>query len=103
MNTEIIKEYAELKIEEKRVKARLEELAPDVKAEIVAAEVDKLPTSLGTFTIKKVKKWSYSETTKQLEADLKARKAMEEAEGIAEFMVQDQMEFREAKPESSDE
>ena len=97
MKTEILKEYAGLKIEEKRIKARVEELNPIIKKEILDAGLDKLPTNLGNFNIKKVKRWTYSPAIDEAKKRLDDLKAEEEATGTATFVEVEQLEFREIK------
>lgn len=101
LKTEILKEYAELKIEEKRIKARVEELNPIVKKEIIDAGLDKLPTNLGNFNIKKTKRWTYTEAVTLAKQSLDELKVSEEASGIATFVEVDQLEFRENKENES--
>ncbi len=101
MKTEILKRYAELKIQEKAVKREIEQLNPIVKKEILANGLDKLPTNLGNFTIKKIKKWTYSPNlTGKIsfyENKIEEEKKEEQADGTATFVEVDQLEFREAK------
>jgi hypothetical protein len=97
MNTANLNEYAKLKIEEKRIKARIEELGPQIRQEIVLEGFDKVPTNLGNFNIKSMKKWTYSEAVKQAEANIKTLKATEEQDGTATYVEVQQLEFREKK------
>lgn len=97
MNKSLYKEYAELKIEEKKIKIRIEELNPQIKKEIIDMGLDKLPTNLGNFNIKKVKRWKYSELIDSLKKQLDESKAQEEANGTATFVEVEQLEFREIK------
>jgi len=100
MKPELFREYAELKIKEKQIKARVEELNPIIKEELVSAGLDKLPTNLGNFNIKKVKRWTYSPALDELIESIKEAKANEEAIGTATFVEVEQLEFRESKNES---
>ncbi len=97
MKAEIFREYAELKIKEKGIKSRLEELNPIIKEELVSSGLDKLPTNLGNFSIKKVKRWEYSSEVKLVEDNLKELKKNEEANGTARYVESQQLEFREIK------
>lgn len=97
MNKEVLKEYAELKVQEKQIKLRIDELNPLIKADLVAQGLDKLPTNLGNFNIKRAKKWTYSEAVKKMEENLKLLKTEEEADGTATFVEVEQLEFRENK------
>lgn len=95
MNT--LREYAELKVQEKAIKARIEELAPVALQEVVATGSDKLETQLGNFTIKRVKRWKYSPAVDEAKLALDTLKGAEEASGTATFVEVEQLEFRTAK------
>lgn len=97
MNKELYREYAELKIQEKQIKSRVEEIGPVIKDEILKMGLDKLPTNLGNFNIKKVKRWTYSPVVDEAKKSLDALKTNEEATGTATFVEVDQLEFRENK------
>ena len=97
MNKDTLKEFANLKIEANKIEERLAELKPIVLAEIVGASLDKVPTSLGTFSIKKKKNWVYSEKVESIIARLKLTKEIEEADGTATFTETPILEFRENK------
>ncbi len=99
MKPELFREYAELKIKEKQIKARVEELNPVIKEELVSAGLDKLPTNLGNFNIKKVKRWTYTSAVESAKRSLDELKAAEEATGTATFVEVEQLEFRESKNE----
>lgn len=99
MKPELLREYAECKIAEKKIKARLEELNPLIKEDIIAAGLDKVPTSMGNFIIKKVKRWTYSPGIADLKEELEKAKSREEADGTATFVDVEQLEFREQKHE----
>lgn len=95
MNKENLKEYAELKIKEKGIKTRIDELNPLIKQEMLDLGLDKVPTSAGNFNIKKIKKWSYSPAVAAAKDSLDATKAAEEADGTATYVEVEQLEFRE--------
>jgi len=97
MKPEILREYAELKIKEKQIKVRIDELNPIIKDEIVNAGLDKLPTNLGNFNIKKIKRWTYSDEVDSAKQNLDELKSKEEADGTATFVEVEQLEFREIK------
>ncbi len=100
MNKENLKEYAELKIQEKRIKSRIEELNPVIKQEMIDLGLDKVPTTAGNFNIKKAKKWTYSPAVAAAKESLDSLKSQEEADGTATFVEVEQLEFRELKNES---
>lgn len=94
-----LKEYAELKIEEKKIKVRIEELNPIIKEGILSEKLDKVPTNFGNFIIKKIKRWTYSPSVAQAKENLDLLKSEEEADGTATFVEVESLEFREAKNE----
>lgn len=100
MNKENLKEYAELKIQEKRIKGRIEELNPLIKQEMIDLGLDKVPTTAGNFNIKKGKKWTYSSAVTRVKEMLDSLQDREEANGTATFVEVEQLEFRELKNES---
>lgn len=97
MKPELYREYAELKIKEKGIKTRIEELNPIIKDELVSAGLDKLPTNLGNFLIKKIKRWTYSRIVEAAKETLELLKSKEEADGTANYVEVEQLEFREIK------
>lgn len=94
-----IKEYAGLKILDKKTKARIAELQPEILRHLVGHELDKLPTNLGTFSVKKASRWQYSPAVDALAEQLEALKEREKADGTATATTSEQLEFREAKSE----
>lgn len=80
-NKEKVALYEELKIQEREIKTKLDELKPDVLALI--PEGKKITTDKGEFYIINRKKYTYSAGTQQKEKDLKAVKKDEEREGTA--------------------
>lgn len=85
MTKELFQEYALLKLQEKGIKARIEELNPKIKSEISLAGADKIDSEWGTFTVMKKKLWVYSDVVKTLEATLEERRIEEQATGSATF------------------
>jgi len=97
MKKELFEEYAKLKIQEKEIKFRIDELNPIIKLDMLDIGVDKVPTNLGNFNMKKVKKWKYSDDVEKAKKYLDELKANEEASGAATFVEVEQLEFRENK------
>lgn len=96
---ENLKLYAELKIQEKAIKAQLEELNPKVKEFITAQGVDKLPTTMGTFSLVPKAVWKFSPKVKELENQVEKQKEKEKAEGIATSDARYDLIFKAAKEE----
>lgn len=83
MDKDLFKEYANLKIEEKRIKKQIEKLSPLVKEEMNKAGAQKVPSAFGTFTLKPVSVWKYSEAVDILEQKVDTLKESEKATGVA--------------------
>lgn len=94
-----LKEYASLKIKMGQMTERLDELKPLILADMVEENLDKIPTSMGDFTLTKRKTWSYSDDVKLLDDGLKKAKAIEEADGTATFVETPILVFKENKEE----
>ena len=77
---EKLKRYAELKAEEKIITEGIETLKPFIKEHIEGLGVDKLPTSLGVFTLGSRSTWKYSPAVEELQKE-------EKAKGIAKQVV----------------
>lgn len=80
---ENLKRYAELKVQEKAIKDELAELNPKVKDFISAQGVDKLPTSLGVFSLVAKAVWKFSPAVEKLEKEVDKLKEKEKADGTA--------------------
>lgn len=91
--------YARLKSEEKRLKERIAELQQIVFPIVYSIDgVDsKLETSLGNFSIKVNKTWTYPENVVELEAEYKKAKKDAERTGAATFEQSESLYFRENK------
>lgn len=74
-------EYEELKIQEKEIKARIDELKPTVLE--VVPEGAKINARNGHFELKKRDNWKYSEEINNQESALKEAKAEAVAKGEA--------------------
>ena len=79
--TNVLLEYESLKLQERAIKDRLEELKPEVQPLIPLDK--KVEMKNGEFYITVRKRWTYSSQTIQKEKDLKTVKKDEEREGIA--------------------
>lgn len=67
-----LRKYAELKAVEKSAKDGLDLLKPEIQAHIESLGVDKLPTTLGIFSIEKRGTWKYTEAVEALQEEEKA-------------------------------
>ena len=93
METTQFKEYAELKLEERRIKDRIAELQPDIIASMLSAGKDKQPTSLGTFTLGSRRTWAFSEGVHTLLEQVEALKQEEKANGTATSEEKPELKF----------
>lgn len=98
MTESLFQEYAELKVKEREVEERLNELKPQVIEEMKGAGLDKQPTPLGNFTIQMSKKWKFSAEVNEAESRVKKLKEQEKADGIAECTEVPELKFFHAKP-----
>lgn len=67
-----LKNYAELKIQEKAISEQLEELKPEIKKYMLDEGVDKVPTSMGNFILSERTTWQYSKAVEILQKEEKA-------------------------------
>lgn len=93
---EILKRYAELKIQERALTAELEELNPQIKEHLLSQGIDKLPTSAGTFTLSEMARWKYSSAVEKLQEQ-------EKATGAATKVVSTTLRFTPPKGEKENE
>lgn len=83
--TDDVKEALRL-YEQKKLEVRSIEAELKILQQVILPSLDpkqKLQTSLGVFTVESKSKWTYSDRVSQAEAELKARKKSEEADGTA--------------------
>ncbi len=99
MTTELFQEYAELKVQEKTIKTRLDELKASVIEEMDSEGLDKQPTPAGTFSLIHAKKWDFSESVKETEKGLKKMMEKEKSDGTATFTEALELRFTHNKPE----
>lgn len=93
----IFEEYAILEAEEKAIKAKKEQLRPFILKRMIDDGIDKLETSVGKFSISKLKKWEYPAQVTELEDKYKAAKALSESTGEATYTETDSLRFIIAK------
>lgn len=92
---EKLKKYAQLKSEEKRIEKEIEELKPEIKEYIEAQGVDKIPTTLGTFSLTSKSTWKYSPAVENLQKE-------EKAKGIAKQVVSTSLMFTAPKADKEE-
>ena len=95
-NIKLFSEYARLKNEEAAIKVRVAELNPLLLEKML--EVDgtdtKVETSIGSFTIRKTKSWTYPQAIVNAEDAVKMAKKTAEKEGDATYEEVPGLSFR---------
>jgi hypothetical protein len=86
----VLKRYVELKAEEKRIAAEIDELKPIIIEHMTDEKIDKLPTSLGSFSLSSRGTWKYTAAVTQLQEE-------EKAKGIAKQVFSNSLIFKSAE------
>lgn len=98
MNTDLFQQYAELKVQEKEIKEKIDNLKESVIKEMADAGLDKQPTPLGTFTIQLSKKWEFDDTVRDAENHVLKLKEFAKANGKATYKEVPELKFFHLKP-----
>ena len=102
MNKLIFENLAKLERGKKDIEIEIELARHAVIMEMKKENADTAKvTEVGTFTLTKRKKWSYSDEVKVAEGNVKNLKKVEEETGIAKFEESESLLFRPKKDESS--
>lgn len=96
MNKELFQKYAEAKREEKRIKAVLDELRPQVVMEMEIVAADKVPSEFGTFSLVPKSIWKFSPAVSAAEEKVDKLKEEEKATGVAHSDVRYDLIFKDA-------
>jgi hypothetical protein len=92
--------YEQYAILDSKIKA-LTNQKDEIKAQIIEDMVtrgeENATTSVGKFTIAKLKTWTYTDKVAELEEEYKARKAQEESTGDATFVEKPSLRFTQIK------
>jgi len=89
----IFEEYAMLEAEIAQREAKKEQLRPFILESMVTKGIRKQDTAVGSFSVSKLKKWTYPERIKKMEEDFKAEKAKTQSTGEATFEEADSLRF----------
>jgi len=89
----IYEEYALLDQELKALEAKKEVLKLSILQDMVDGGVETQTTTIGKFTISKLKKWQYPEAITDAEEKLKAKKAKMQSTGDATYEESDSLRF----------
>lgn len=85
---EVLREYAVLKVETRKIEKRMEEIKGQVKDLLVREEAQDNPVNvsgLGKLTLRPRKVWTWSDETNALEESLKQAKELDKATGKGTF------------------
>ena len=83
MQDQLYKDYALLDAEMKALEAKKTDMRTQILEGLVSTNQEKVETSVGSFTVAKKIKWTYSDTLKQLEEKLKIKQLNEQTKGTA--------------------
>lgn len=91
--TSIFEQYALLEAQEKEIAAKKEMLRPAILQKMIDDGIEKLDTSVGKFSITRLKQWTYPEHVQQLGEDFKEAKAKSESTGEATYTEKESLRF----------
>ena len=86
-------EYALLDAQIKDLENKKESLRVGILEDMIDKGVEKVETSVGKFTVSKLKKWTYTDKVTELNEKYKALKAKEESTGDATFEEVESLRF----------
>lgn len=85
MNKQILDRYAEIKRTIKILTTEADTLEAPIKEAMLSSLVEKIELETGTLTLTSRKKWTYGESVKKIETNLKETKKKEEEDGVAKL------------------
>lgn len=91
--TNLYEEYALLVTEEEKIKTKKEQLRPLIMEQMIRNGEKKVDTGVGSFSVNKLKKWTYPEHITKMEEDFKAEKAKTQSTGEATYVEEDSLRF----------
>ena len=95
MNKELFEKLADLRVAEREIKAKIEEILPEINASVEDLDSGTIIESpSGTFTVTKRRTWTYSEGLEKLEEQVKKEKKLEEQKGIATYVEKPTVIFK---------
>ena len=89
--------YAILDAQIKDLELRKETMRVEILKGMVEAGEDKIETPVGSFSVAKLKRWTYSDAVTEANEAWKAMKAKEESCGIATYVEQESLKFNSIK------
>jgi hypothetical protein len=93
----LYEEYAILDAQIKELEYKKDVLRVNILTDMVGLEQDKVETSVGSFSIAKLKRWTYPKKVLDLGEKFKAEKAKAESTGEATFTEQESLRFNSIK------
>ncbi|MES2408791.1 MAG: hypothetical protein V4509_00640 [Patescibacteria group bacterium] len=90
-------QYVVLDAKIKELEAQKESLRTVIITDMADQGESKVVTEIGTFTVSKLKKWTYPEAVTSLGEKFKAAKAKAESTGEATYEEQDSLRFTSVK------
>lgn len=93
LNSQIFKDYADLKASEKEIAAQIKELQPALMAEIEKTSEKKVEAPFGLFSITGRKTWKFSPAVKVAQEEVDKLMEKEMAEGVATFTESKSVRF----------
>lgn len=89
----LYEEYALLEKQISELEAKKDTLRPHILQQMLDNGQKKVETGVGSFSISKLKKWTYPEYITKMADELKASKAKTESTGEATYVEQDSLRF----------
>ncbi len=86
-------EYLVIDNKIKELKVKKEKLRDNILTTIIESGEKRKVTDIGTFTVSKLKTWTYTDKVKELSEEFKAQKAKEESTGEATFVEKESLKF----------
>jgi hypothetical protein len=86
-------QYAILDAKIKDLTSQKDEIRNKILEDLVENEIPSIDTTVGKFTISKLKSWTYTEAVEEKTEELKALKAKEESTGDATYEEKPSLRF----------
>lgn len=93
----LYEEYAILDAQIKSIEQKKDELRGLILKDMVDSSQEKIDTSVGSFSITRMKKWSYPDKVLAIGEKFKAEKAKAESTGEATFTESETLRFNSLK------
>ncbi len=94
MNQELFARYAQIKKQIVELEDQLEEIKPEVTAELKALPDSTVKLPFGVFNLQRRAKWTYSQVVGQIEQQLKTQQKEEQKDGTATAEYTEYISFK---------